>query len=279
MTPTCSTTPASDLLQPRSGQKSSSFVTDDQLQKMCMSRLHAWLAPGPEEAVNTQLGPAPVYDYDALLARPRDGRTLRLEYKWDRYRPFNWSAELIAKDRGDGAALGYVFKQGYDWLVYGFVQTGDIFFFEAQAVRKYAFAFWRARNFGAAHCANANRDKTAAWNLLIPVDATFGMLGQHGLGFKVTVPKELFSPGDALPCGPAAEAQRKVLLELLEQLMDVKQCKPWRPSASEHWEGLVDHLLDRNARRAKFKPAEIEKSELASRDWVALAQEQGLMRD
>lgn len=275
----CSTAPATDLLQPRSGQTSSSFVTDDQLQKLCMSRLHAWLAPGSDEPGRTQLSPAPVYDYDALLARSRDGRTLRLEYKWDRYRPFNWSAELIAKDRGHGAALGYMFKQGYDWLVYGFVTTGDIFFFEAQAVRKYAFAFWKARNFGAAHCANANRDKTAAWNLLIPVDATLGMLGQHGLAFKVTVPKELFAASAALPFGPAAEAKRQELLELLDRLPDVKLCKPWRPSATEHWEGLVPHLLDRNARRARFKPAEIEKSELPTRDWVHLAQEQGLMRD
>lgn len=222
---------------------------------------------------------ANVFDYDADLVRLADQQQLRLEYKWDRYLPHRWAAEILSKDRGAGAALGYLFKQTYDWLVYGFVKTGDLYFFEAQAARKFAFAYWRENQFRATHCANANRDGTAAWNLLVPVQDTFQMLAPHGLAFRARVPTALFVNSDALPYGQAADAQRQELLRLLSALPDARRCNPWRPSAAQHWEGLPEHMAQQNAHRATFKASEVMRTELFTRDWVGLAQAQGLMRD
>lgn len=221
------------------------------------------------------------HDADLFLG---DRAAFRLEYKWDRYAPRNLAAEVIARDRGADPQLGYIFKQGYDFLVYAYIVHDVIYILEAQSLRKYVFtrrAMAQAR-FGAAHCWNGNRQMSAAWNALVPVQALYPLLARHGLAFKVHVPHGLLMPEVSVEEAMADPRNDQLLaqfLETLQKLADVPKFQPWVPSESQHWVGMDEFLWEQNQQRKNFKANEVEHSQLHSLPWAQLAKANGWMRD
>ena len=267
--------PNAPLFDHRSGLDLSQFKHDDALQKFCSQRFHAWIAGAQGKAFTLTDPPAGEFAFDATLAAIN--LALRLEYKWDRYKPFNLAAELVAKDRGREPQLGYLFKQGYDWLVYTYVaKTPLMFVMDAQCVRKYVFQFWRERGFGATHCQNGNRDRTAAWSLLVPVEAMHAFLKQFGMSHRLELPVGIFDVKVPTTSLASLEAGRPEVVAMLEALLVTRNPRAWKPSP-EQWEGLVPYMLQRNALRTNFKPHQIHASEFTQLDWPAMAQAQGLM--
>lgn len=266
------------LLERRSGLDESAFNSDDALQKFCTRRLHTWFAAAGRLRVVLEEPPAGEYGFDAWLVDETGRKLLRLEYKWDRHRLWNMAAEVVAKDRGREPQLGYLLKQSYDWLVYTYVcgTAPVMFLMEAQCARKYIFQFWRDRRFGATHCRNRNRDRTAAWNLLVPVEEMHAFLVQFGMSHRVVLPKTLFDPKTP-EVDLAAAGGRDQLLRVLEMVLGTRCRQAWLPS-ERHWQGLVHHMVERNTKRKGFVAAEIADSRFAELDWLAMGRAQGLIR-
>lgn len=269
---------ASSLLERRSGLDLSEFRHDDALQQFCARRLHAWAAAVSGSPVSLTKPRTGEHGFDAQLSNAAGTTLLRLEYKWDRHALRNLASEIVAKDRGGDPQLGYLLKQTYDWLVYTYVceATPVMFLMQAQCVRKYIFQFWRQRGFDAAHCQNRNRDRTAAWNLLVPVEELHAFLARFGMSYRVELPRTLFDPETPEAALAALESGRDAFLRTLETLLALRNLRPWRPSA-QHWHGLVAHLLERNTRRKSFNATEIADSQVALLDWVAMGRAQGLI--
>ncbi len=219
------------------------------------------------------------YGFDAELTDVAATILLKLEYKWDRYALRNLAGEAIAKDRGSNPQLGYLLKQSYDWLVYTYVceATPVMFLMDAQCARKYIFQFWREHRFGAAHCQNRNRDRTASWNLLVPVEKMHAFLAQFGMSHRVELPRALFDPKTSDAALAVLADGRDHLLQVLEVLLATRNPTPWRPS-ERHWRGLVGYMLERNAKRRAFNADEVAGSQLVQLDWLAMGQALGLMR-
>lgn len=261
----------------RGGHAVASFKRDDAFHAFCMRRLHGWI--GSDNAHNIFLDDASDYGHDAELVDHTTGHMLRLEYKWDRWFVVNLAAEMIAKDRGSDAALGYMFKQQFDWLVYTFVPKGPtMFIFEGQCARKYVFQFWREKRWGATHCPNWNRDRTAAWNLLVPVHEMYEFLARYGMAFKIDLPKPLFDTELTDHEAWSHTEGRNELLALLHGLFGIKLCNSFVPDPQKHWAGLPEYLARRDSQREKFIASQVVNSELLHRDWCRMAIEQGMMR-
>jgi hypothetical protein len=266
------------LLERRSGLDLSEFRHDDALQQFCARRLHAWAAAVSGSPVRLHEPSAGEYGFDAQLSNAAGTIVLSLEYKWDRHALRNLASEIVAKDRGNNPQLGYLLKQTYDWLAYTYVceATPVMFLMEAQCVRKYIFQFWRERGFGAAHCQNRNRARTAAWNLLVPVEEMHAFLAQFGMSYRVALPRALFDPETPETALATLASGRDVFLHTLDALLAVRRPRLWRPSA-QHWHGLVSYMLEHNARRKSFNAAEVSDSQVMLLDWLAMGRAQGLI--
>jgi hypothetical protein len=250
---------------PRSGLSQSVFAADDKLHRFCMQRFHEFMANRLPDGLTLEDGPLEVHDYDALLNSSAGLR--RVEYKWDRYKPNNWAAEVIAKDRGDDLDPGYMLKRDYDWLAYIFVNHGVGFFFEAQAVREYVFNSWNELKFAGAHTANRNKHRTCSWNLLVPVKATLAELAPKGQGFKVQFPASLFDMEAPAPSALEGDLIGHQIAEVLAGMAQTTPQAPWTPTAA-NWDGLADSLVVRDQERFNFRPREIDQSLISTVDWT-----------
>lgn len=276
------------LLQHRSGLGRSEFGRDNQLQVISAARFHAWIAKAKDSRLTLRNPPAGEYGYDADLWTEvlEKLEQLRIEYKWDRHTTGNLAAEIIAIDRGPTAALGYLFKQTYDWLAYSFVQWDVMYLFDAQAARKYVLSRWKdpAFRFGAAHTPNNNGPQSSAWSLLVPVNPMLKVHAAHGVGFRLQLPRGLLNLKlnvslAAIEELPNNDELRQAAIEVLLRLPAAPRFKCWVPSERVHWDGLLDALQTRAKLMTQYSPEAVAGTEINTYPWEAVARENGWLRD